>query len=150
MLHLCTGPRSFVNTANFGSIGLGMPEAIGAAIAAPDRPVVLFSGDGGFMMGGLTEFNTAVRLKQDLIVILCNDSAYGAEHIQFLDRQMDPALTEFDWPCFADVATSLGGRGVLVRSEADLQKALAAIETRDRPLLIELRLDPHDVPRMRM
>ena len=110
------GPRSFVNTANFGSIGLGMPEAIGAAIAAPDRPVVLFSGDGGFMMGGLTEFNTAVRLKQDLIVILCNDSAYGAEHIQFLDRQMDPALTEFDWPCFADVATSLGGRGVLVRS----------------------------------
>ena len=144
------GPRSFVNTANFGSIGLGMPEAIGAAIAAPDRPVVLFSGDGGFMMGGLTEFNTAVRLKQDLIVILCNDSAYGAEHIQFLDRQMDPALTEFDWPCFADVATSLGGRGVLVRSEADLQKALAAIEVRDRPLLIELRLDPHDVPRMRM
>ncbi|MCD1618751.1 thiamine pyrophosphate-binding protein [Salipiger marinus] len=143
-------PRSFVNTANFGSIGLGMPEAIGAAIAAPDRPVVLFSGDGGFMMGGLTEFNTAVRLKQDLIVILCNDSAYGAEHIQFLDRQMDPALTEFDWPCFADVATSLGGRGVLVRSEADLQKALAAIEVRDRPLLIELRLDPHDVPRMRM
>lgn len=143
-------PRSFVNTANFGAIGLGMPEAIGAAIAAPDRPVVLFSGDGGFMMGGLTEFNTAVRLKQDLIVILCNDSAYGAEHIQFLDRQMDPALTEFDWPCFADVATSLGGRGVLVRSEADLQKALAAIEVRDRPLLIELRLDPHDVPRMRM
>lgn len=143
-------PQSFVVTANFGSIGLGVPEAIGAGIAAPARPVVLFSGDGGFMMGGLTEFNTAVRLKQDLVVILCNDSAYGAEHIQFLDRQMDPALTQFDWPCFADVATSLGGRGVVVRSEEDLQVAIDAIETRDRPLLIELRLDPHDVPRMRI
>ncbi|MAC81612.1 MAG: acetolactate synthase [Rhodobacteraceae bacterium] len=143
-------PQSFVVTANFGSIGLGVPEAIGAGIAAPDRPVVLFSGDGGFMMGGLTEFNTAVRLKQDLVVILCNDSAYGAEHIQFLDRHMDPALTEFDWPCFADVATSLGGSGMVVRSDEDLQAAIDAIETRDRPLLIELRLDPHDVPRMRI
>lgn len=143
-------PQSLVNTAHFGSIGLGLPEAIGASIAAPDRPVVLFSGDGGFMMGGLGEFNTAVRLKQDLVVILCNDAAYGAEHIQFLDRQMDPSLTEFDWPCFAGVATSLGGQGVLVTDDAGLDAALDAIATRDRPLLIELRLDPNDVPRMRI
>ncbi len=120
------------------------------ANAAPDRPVVLFSGDGGFMMGGLGEFNTAVRLKQDMVVILCNDSAYGAEHIQFIDRKMDPGLTQFDWPCFAEVATSLGGKGILVRSDDELQAALDAIETRDRPLLIELRLDPNDVPRMRI
>ncbi|NDV99633.1 thiamine pyrophosphate-binding protein [Salipiger sp. PrR002] len=143
-------PRSFVVTANFGAIGLGLQEAIGASVAAPERPVVLFSGDGGFMMGGLGEFNTAVRLRQDLIVILCNDSAYGAEHIQFIDRKMDPGLTQFDWPCFAEVATSLGGKGLLVQSEDDLQTAIDAIETRDRPLLIELRLDPNDVPRMRL
>ncbi len=142
-------PRSFVMTANFGSIGLGLQEAIGASIAAPDRLVVLFSGDGGFMMGGLGEFNTAVRLKQDLVVILCNDGAYGAEHIQFIDRNMDPGLTQFDWPCFAEVATSLGGRGILVRSDTELQAAIDAIDSRDRPLLIELRLDANDVPRMR-
>jgi thiamine pyrophosphate-dependent acetolactate synthase large subunit-like protein len=123
--------------------------AIGAGIAAPDRPVVLFTGDGGFMMGGINEFNTAVRLKQDLIVIVCNDSAYGAEHIQFLDRQMDPGLSQFDWPSFADVATALGGRGILITSGDELDAALPEIDTRDRPLLIELRLDPHDVPRMR-
>ncbi|MBU2963540.1 thiamine pyrophosphate-binding protein [Citreicella sp. C3M06] len=143
-------PQSFVVTAHFGSIGLGLPEAIGAGIAAPDRPVVLFSGDGGFMMGGLGEFNTAVRLKQDLVVILCNDAAYGAEHIQFLDRQMDPSMTEFDWPCFAEVARSLGGKGILVTDDAGLDAALHAIATRDGPLLIELRLDPNDVPRMRI
>jgi len=110
---------------------------------------VLFSGDGGFMMGGLGEFNTAVRLKQDLVVILCNDGAYGAEHIQFIDRNMDPGLTQFDWPCFAEVATALGGRGILVRSDRELQTAIDAIDSRDRPLLIELRLDPNDVPRMK-
>ncbi|WP_417417811.1 thiamine pyrophosphate-binding protein [Hoeflea sp.] len=143
-------PKSFVVTANFGSIGLGLQEAIGAGLAAPGRPVVLFSGDGGFMMGGINEFNTAVRLGLDLIVIVANDSAYGAEHIQFLDRKMDPSLTEFHWPSFAGIATSLGGQGIEVHSEAELETALAALETRDRPVLIELRLDPHDVPRMRI
>lgn len=143
-------PRSFIATTNFGSIGLGLQAAIGMSFAAPDRPVVLFTGDGGFMMGGVNEFNTAVRLKQDLIVIVCNDSAYGAEHIQFLDRKMDPSLSQFEWPSFADVATALGGQGIRVSSNKDLATAIAAIETRDRPLLIELRLDPNDVPRMRM
>ncbi|WP_295509378.1 thiamine pyrophosphate-binding protein [uncultured Sulfitobacter sp.] len=143
-------PRSFVSTVNFGAIGLGLQEAIGAAVAAPDRPVVLFSGDGGFMMGGINEFNTAVRLGLDLIVIIANDSAYGAEHIQFVDRKMDPSLTQFTWPSFAQIAKSLGADGVEVRSNDALERALAALETRKGPFLIDLRLDPDDVPRMRI
>ena len=142
-------PQSFVATTNFGSIGIGLQEAIGAGVAVPDRPVVLFTGDGGFMMGGINEFNTAVRLGLDLIVIVANDSAYGAEHIQFLDRKMDPSLTEFHWPSFAEIATSLGGKGIEVHSNEELETALAALEVRKGPVLIELRLDPHDVPRMR-
>lgn len=143
-------PRSFVMTANFGSIGLGLQEAIGAGLAAPDRPVVLFTGDGGFMMGGVNEFNTAVRLGQDLVVIVCNDAAYGAEHIQFRDRNMDPSLTQFAWPSFADVATALGGRGIAVHSAEELEAAIELIRTRDRPVLVDLRIDPNDVPRMRI
>tara|TARA_B110000090_G_C13377708_1_gene444548 strand:- start:131 stop:1753 length:1623 start_codon:yes stop_codon:yes gene_type:complete len=143
-------PRSFVGTVNFGSIGLGLQTAVGAAIAAPDQPVVLFSGDGGFMMGGINEFNTAVRLGLDLIVIIANDSAYGAEHIQFVDRNMDPSLTEFAWPSFAQIAKSLGGEGHEVRSNEQLDEALKALEKRSRPFLIELRLDPANVPAMRI
>ena len=142
-------PQSFVHTVNFGSIGLGLQEAIGAGIAAPDRPVVFFSGDGGFMMGGINEFNTAVRLGLDLIVIVANDSAYGAEHIQFIDRKMDPSLTEFKWPSFAQIAISLGGEGIEVHSKEELETALVALKSRKKPLLIDLRLDPHDIPRMR-
>lgn len=143
-------PRSFVGTVNFGSIGLGLQTAVGAAIAAPDQPVVLFSGDGGFMMGGINEFNTAVRLGLDLIVIIANDSAYGAEHIQFVDRNMDPSLTEFAWPSFAQIAKSLGGEGHEVRSNEQLDEALKALEKRSGPFLIELRLDPANVPAMRI
>ncbi len=142
--------KSFIATTNFGSIGIGLQHAIGACFAVPDRPVVLFTGDGGFMMAGINEFNTAVRLNQDLITIVCNDSAYGAEHIQFVDRNIDPSLSQFEWPSFADVATALGGQGILVETEDQMTDAIKAIETRNRPLLIELKLDPDDVPRMRI
>ncbi|MEP5731081.1 MAG: thiamine pyrophosphate-binding protein [Sulfitobacter sp.] len=145
-----SNPQSFVGTVNFGAIGLGLQEAIGAGVAAPNQPIVLFSGDGGFMMGGINEFNTAVRLGLDLIVIIANDSAYGAEHIQFVDRKMDPSLTQFHWPSFADLAKSLGGEGVEVRSNEQLEDALSALKTRKGPFLIDLRLDPMDVPRMRI
>jgi len=138
--------RAFVYTIHFGSIGLGMAYAIGAGIAAPGKPVFLVTGDGGFMLGGLAEFNTAVRHKVDLIVALCNDGSYGAEHIQFRNKDMDPSLSVFDWPDFGPVATALGGRGLTVRTDADLEAAAEAIRTRDRPLLLDLKLDPDRVP----
>ncbi|MCJ8310823.1 MAG: thiamine pyrophosphate-binding protein [Hyphomicrobiales bacterium] len=143
-------PRNFIDTTGFGSIGLGLQVAIGAAVAKPEQPVAMFTGDGGFMMGGLAEFNTAVRLGLDLIVVVCNDAAYGAEHIQFVDKNMDPKLSQFDWPSFAEVAVSLGGRGVDLRTPDDSAKVEQAIRDRRGPLLIDLHLDPNDVPRMRV
>ena len=98
----------------------------------------------------MNEFNTAVRLGLDLIVIIANDSAYGAEHIQFIDRKMDPSLTEFNWPSFAGIARSLGGDGVEVHSKEELETALVQLKDRKGPFLIDLRLDPRDVPRMRI
>lgn len=143
-------PNSFHMTDNFAAIGQGMQQAIGAAHGAPDRPVVLFMGDGGFMMGGVNEFNTAVRTNRDLIVIICNDSSYGAEHIQMVDRKMDPSLTEFHWPSFADVANSLGGTGVRVTKPEELETAITAIDARKGPIIVELKVDPNNVPRMRI
>ena len=77
-------------------------------------------------------------MKQDLVVIVANDSAYGAEHIQFLDRKMDPGLSMFDWPSFAEIGTALGGQGIYVDSVETLESAITAIDTRTKPLLIEL------------
>jgi thiamine pyrophosphate-dependent acetolactate synthase large subunit-like protein len=58
---------------------------------------------------------------------------------------MDPAMSLFKWPEFADVANSLGGRGIAVRNHDDLQRAVQAIAERDGPLLIDLKLDPDNV-----
>lgn len=139
-------PAHFVPTMNFGSIGLGLPAAIGAAYGAPDRPVVLVTGDGGFMLGGLVEFSTAVRHGVDLVVVVLNDGGYGAEHIQFRNRDMDPSLSLFAWPDLAGVAEALGGTGTTVRRLADLDGLRPLLAARDRPVLVDVRLDPDQVP----
>jgi len=138
-------PQAYVHTVNFGSIGLGMGNAIGAYFGAPGRPVLMVTGDGGFMMGGLAEFNTAVRHSVDLVVVLFNDLAYGAEHIQFRNKDMDPEISTFAWPDFGPVATALGGRGFTVRNLVELDEAYAAIAERDRPILIDIKIDPDKV-----
>lgn len=135
-------PLALVTTHAFGSIGLGMGAAVGAAVARPDRTTVLLAGDGGFMMGGLAELNTAVQNHLDLIVVVYNDGSYGAEHIQFHNKAMDPALSLQRWPEFAAVAEAMGATGVTVRNLADLEHAAAAIRDRQGPVLIDAKLDP--------
>ena len=139
-------PAHFVPTMNFGSIGLGLPAAIGARYGAPDRPVVLVTGDGGFMLGGLAEFSTAVREGIDLVVLVLDDGGYGAEHIQFRNRDLDPGLSLFAWPDLAAVATAMGGIGLCVRNPADLDDVAGVLASRDRPVLVDVRLDPDQVP----
>src|SRR5262249_22724101 len=106
----------------------------------------LVTGDGGFMNGGLAEFNTAVRHKVDLVVLLCNDGGYGMEEVEFRARNMPEDITVVSWPDFAPVADALGRQGVAVRTEADLDRAIQAIRDRTRPLLIDLKLDMRSLP----
>lgn len=67
-----------------------------------------------------------------------------------LDRQMDPSLTEFVLPSFAEVAKAMGGQGVEVTSTGELENAIAAINARKVPIIVDMKLDPNNVPRMRM
>lgn len=141
-----SAPQYFVHTASSGSIGFGMSYAIGAAEADPARTTVLLVGDGGFMLGGLGEFHSAVRNNSNLIVIVCNDGSYGAEHVQLRSKQMDPSLVIFNWPNFATVADALGGTGITLASAANFDAVAEAISNRAKPLLINLKLDPDEVP----
>ena len=137
-------PLSLITSHGFGAIGLGMSNAIGAAVARPNRPTVLCIGDGGFMMGGLTEFHTAVEHNLDLIVVLYNDGSYGAEHIQLWRKQMDTKASLHHWPDLPSVMSSLGADAVVVSNLGDMEAAAVAVRDRrpGRPVFIEAKLDP--------
>lgn len=136
---------SYQHTVEFGSIGLGLGTALGAA-ASSDLPSVLVCGDGGLMLSGLAELTTAVRHDLDLVVVVLNDAAYGAEHIQMVNRGMDPSISQFDWPELAEVARSLGLDGYAIHTDAELDAAIKAIADRSRPVLLNVHLSPIGIP----
>ena len=137
-------PLDLVTSHGFGAIGLGMSTAIGAAVARPTLPTVLCVGDGGYMMGGMTELSTAVHLGLDLIVVLYNDGSYGAEHIQLVAKGMDPSAALHDWPDFCAVAASMGCDTAKIDSLTDIDAAMDIVKNRTpgRPVLIEASIDP--------
>ncbi len=134
--------NAYVHSLNFGVIGIGLANAIGAWFAAPQRPVLHVTGDGGFMLGGLNEFHTAVREGADLIAVVLNDGSYGAEHIQLRNRELPVDVSMMAWPDLAAVATALGGHGVTVRSLTDLERVEDVVRSRVAPVLVDVRLDP--------
>lgn len=145
-LHVAT-PSAFVPTHSFGSIGLGMGTAIGAALGRRDHPTLLVVGDGGMMLGGLTELCTAGRLGLDVTVVVCNDGSYGAEHAQLRERGLDPAVSMMQWPDLASVADGFGWRTTTITSEEELP-SLAEFLGRgaDGPRLVDVWLDPDEIP----
>jgi acetolactate synthase-1/2/3 large subunit len=133
--------RSFVSASGFGSIGLGIPTAVGAAVARPDVLTVCVAGDGGGMMG-LIEFSSAVRFGCPFLLVVLNNSAYVEEYDKLQAAGQDPAFCFNSWPDFAPVAQALGGRGVTVGSEEELVDALKNADLSTGQLLIEVRCDP--------
>lgn len=109
----------FCFTQAFQSIGLGLGTAIGAAFAQPGRLPVLGTGDGGFLMA-IAELETAVRLALPLVVIVYNDSAYGAEVHHFGNADM--TTVTFPEVDIAAIACGHGATGVTVTGLDDLDE----------------------------
>ncbi|MBT2546870.1 thiamine pyrophosphate-binding protein [Arthrobacter sp. ISL-65] len=136
----------FCFTQAFQAIGLGLYTAIGAAVARPDRLPVLGAGDGGFLMG-ISELETAVRLKLPLVCIVYNDAAYGAEVHHFAEHHGQEELASVSFPetDIAAIARGYGADGVTVRTLDDMQPVrewVAAIRDggQDRPLVIDAKI----------
>src|SRR3954454_6728116 len=112
-------PAGFVFTQSFQSIGLGLANAVGAALARPDRLTVAALGDGGAMMG-LQELETAARLRLPILFVIYDDAAYGAEVHHFQPMGHPVETVQFPDADFAAIARGAGCDGVTVRTLEDL------------------------------
>ncbi|WP_183407948.1 thiamine pyrophosphate-binding protein [Nocardioides marmoriginsengisoli] len=133
-------PTDFVHTCNFASIGLGLGTAIGAAVAS-GRLTVAVVGDGGGLMN-LLELSTAVRLGLPLVVVVCNDGAYGMEYRHLVHAGLDPSPARCAWPDFVEIGRALGADAITVRTREELDRAGELFAEVRRPLLLDVRCDP--------
>jgi len=104
---------------SFQSVGLGLPSAIGLAIANPGKLAVLGTGDGGFLMS-IADLETAVRLGLRLCILVYNDASYAAEVHYFGRQGFSTDIVRFPATDFAAIARGHGARGASVRTLADL------------------------------
>jgi len=131
--------RHYIADRGLASIGYGLPGGMGAALAAPQSPVVAVTGDGGFNMG-LGELETARRAGANLTVIVVNNAASGyvkaLQHAMFGKRYQSSDLVEMN---YAEIAKAMGCRGIRVEDPAQLAAALTTgITERDRPTVIDV------------
>ncbi|GAA3763778.1 thiamine pyrophosphate-binding protein [Microbacterium kribbense] len=132
--------RGFCFPLAFQAIGMGIAAGIGAGIAQPGRVPVVGTGDGAFMMS-LAELDTAVRARLGLVVIVYNDSAYGAEVNLFRPYTDDLDIVRFPDTDMARVARGFGAEGVTVREISDLGPVREWVDgPRDRPLVIDAKI----------
>ncbi|CAN5815674.1 thiamine pyrophosphate-binding protein [soil metagenome] len=133
--------KGFVFTQAFQSVGLGLASGIGAAVARRNRLTVIATGDGGALMA-LGEIETAARYKLPLVIVVYNDAAYGAEvhHFGPMNRPVD--LAQFPATDFAALARAAGAEGLTVRSAEDLAPVKEWLGRRDRPLVIDAKVNP--------
>ena len=128
-----------------GAMGYGVPAAIAAKIARPERTVVCFAGDGDFLMTG-QELATAVQFDAPAIFIVVNNGMYGTirmhQEKQYPGRVIGTDLVN---PHFAAFARSFGAVGEIVEDTAQFGPAVERCLASGKPALIEVRIDPQAI-----
>ncbi|OQV64461.1 hypothetical protein AK51_30770 [Serratia nematodiphila DZ0503SBS1] len=135
-------PRQWLTSGGLGTMGFGLPAAIGAALAEPERKVLCFSGDGSLMMN-IQEMATAVEHDLDVKIILMNNQALGLVHQQqtlFYQQRIFaaayPKRTDF-----LKIAAGFGLDTCDLNAAEDPQAALAEAIQRPGPCLIHALID---------
>lgn len=133
---------AFVDGISFGSIGLGLGLSMGVSAARPERPTVVFIGDGGLFMS-LGELETAVRYNVPLLIVVMNDSAYGSELQISRVWEIPDDLSVFPDADFAAIARGIGLRSANARSLDEVRAALDGVDLMDGPYLIDCTINPN-------
>lgn len=128
-----------LNPGYYASMGFGVPAALGAGLALPDRRPIALVGDGGFQMTGV-EIGTLVRYGLDAVVIVLNNGGYRS--LEALGAP--PTVCEIPSWDYVAIAEALGAIGVRVSTRTGFRSALHAACERPGVTVIEVMIDPSD------
>jgi acetolactate synthase-1/2/3 large subunit len=143
LFHRFHHPCSLLWTSHFGHLGTGLPYAIGAKLAQPDRPVYLFTGDSALGFN-LSELETAAREQLDLVIVVACDYAWSMEA---LGQQQEIGRTvglETKHVRYDEAARALGCGGELVERAEEIRPALERAAATAGPVVVQVDVDPSE------
>ncbi len=130
----------FVMSGYLATMGFGLPGAIAAKIACPDKSVVCVTGDGGFSQA-MGDFVTAVKYNLPMVVVVLNNHELGMIRVEQMMERYENFATDLLNPDFAAYADACGGVGIRVKSCGDLGPALLRALALNRPVVIDVETD---------
>ena len=138
-------PKTYIDSGYQFNLGFAFPEALGAKIAQPHRPVVCIAGDGGFMFNA-SELATAVKYGINVVTVILRNDSYGN-----VARDMDDAFagtyeTDLHNPDFVKFAESFGAIGMRASSPMEITGLLPAALEQQRPVLIDVPIADMPIP----
>lgn len=140
-------PGHYIKGGPLGCMGVGIPFALGAKVAEPDKRVCLITGDGACAMNFM-EMQTAVRHKIPFVVVICNDGAWGMTKHQIditYPKLKDMQGVDLGFLEFHKIVKAMGGHGELVENSKDLTPALKRAFKSGLPSVINVKTDPDAV-----
>ncbi len=133
-------PNTCIISNGFASMGIGVPGAIAAKLAHPERTAVTITGDAGFLMN-CQEIETALRIGTPIIVLIWTDSEYGLIHWHQLRHFGRPSHITFNNPDFVKFAESFGAKGYKVQAADELVPTLKQAIADDTVVIIDCPVD---------
>ena len=140
----CDEPRSFITSGGLGTMGYGLPAAVGAKAARPDATVVCVDGDGCFQMT-CQELATSVTEDLPIVVVIVNNGYLGMVRQwqdMFFEERFSQVRLPQGSPDYVKLAEAYGAVGLQVESEDELDDALATALTCGRTAVVDCRVDP--------
>ncbi len=142
----CDKPRSFITSGGLGTMGYGLPAAVGAKAARPDATVVCVDGDGCFQMT-CQELATSALEGLPIVVVIVNNGWLGMvrqwQELFYAERFAQTHLTK-QVPDYAQLADAFGCAGFTVDSEDELESTLRAAFDAGRAAVVDARVDPDE------
>ncbi|MBE6521504.1 MAG: biosynthetic-type acetolactate synthase large subunit [Thermoplasmata archaeon] len=136
-------PRQFITSGTFGTMGFGLPSAIGAKAAKPDKDVITVTGDGGLQMV-IQELSTSVAENFPVTVVLLNNGTLGMVR-QMQKHYWNKRYSGVDLgpdPDFVTVAKGFGAKGIRVEKPGEIGEAIREAKESDRTTVVEIMVDP--------
>ncbi len=141
-----TNPRHFITSAGLGTMGFGLPAAIGAQMAAPDKQVFLVTGDGSLQMS-IQELATTVQCELPVKIVLMNNGVLGmVRQLQkiFCDERYSQIQLKAN-PDFIKVAEAYGIKGIRVTEVSQIRQALEEAINHPGPVLLDFIISEEEV-----
>lgn len=139
---LKNGPRRWISSAGLGTMGYGMPAAMGAKVAIPDEEVICISGDASFQMN-LQELATLAQYRINVKTVIINNGWQGMVRQwqeAFYDERYSASNMQPGMPDFVKLADAFGIKGMIVRSHDELKGAITEMLNHEGPVLMDVRV----------